>query len=81
MAMLQSAGVAAAPVYSCKDLYKDPHLRARQFFVEINHPVVGKRELLGILAKLSRTPGTIKRRDPLFGEHNDWLFNELIGSK
>jgi len=74
---LQEAGVAAGPVYDNEALFNDPQLRAREFFAEIEHPEVGKRELSGVFARLSETPGMVGR-DPLFGEHNDWLLNELL---
>ena len=74
---LQEAGVASGPAYDNEALFNDPQLRAREFFAEIEHPEVGKRELLGVFARLSETPGAV-RRDPLFGEHNDWLLNELL---
>ncbi|MBC8275632.1 MAG: CoA transferase, partial [Chloroflexi bacterium] len=75
---LQKAGVASGPVYNTEALFSDPQLRAREFFVEIEHPEVGKRELSGVFAKLSETPGAVRRHDPLFGEHNNWLLNELL---
>jgi len=80
MTELQRAGIACGPVYSAEGLYQDHHLRERGFFVEINHPEVGKRELPGLFAKLSKTPGEIRGSDPLLGEHNDWVLHELLGS-
>jgi len=80
MTKLQQANIAAGPVYSGEELYKDPHLRARGFFVEHNHPEVGKRELPGVFAKLSETPAAITGHDPLLGEHTDWVLNELLSS-
>ena len=74
---LQEAGVASGPVYNNEALFNDQHLRDREFFAEIEHPEVGKRELFGVFAKLSETPGAV-RRDPLLGEHNEWLLNELL---
>jgi len=80
MEKLQKVGVACGPVYSGEEIYNDPHLKAREFFVEHTHPEIGKKELPGIFAKLSETPGHIKGPDPLFGEHTDWVINELIPS-
>jgi len=80
MTKLQKLNIAAGPVYSGEEIYKDPHLRARGFFVEIDHPEVGKRELPGLFAKLSQTPGAIRGPDPLFGEHTDWVLNELLAA-
>jgi len=76
MEQLQKVNIACGPVYSAEDIYSDRHLRARAFFEEIDHPEVGKRELPGVFAKLSKTPGAIRHHDPLFGEHTDWLLRE-----
>ena len=75
---LQQANIVAAPVCNSEELYQDTHLRARNFFVEHEHPEAGKRELPGVIAKLSETPLNIKGYDPLFGEHTDWVLNELL---
>lgn len=77
MTRLQQSGVAATHVNDGRDVYYDPHLKSRECFVEIEHPEVGRRKVVGVFAKLSATPGIIGR-DPLFGEHTDWLLNELL---
>jgi len=76
---LQECGVAAFPTLSNRGLVEDPHLNARGFFEEWDHPEIGKRKYDGILWKMSRTPGRIHRRAPLLGEHNDYVFGELLG--
>ncbi|MDD4860113.1 MAG: CoA transferase [Dehalococcoidales bacterium] len=75
---LQQAGVAAGPAYSQEELYNDTHIEQRGFLVETEHPVMGKRLLPGVFAKLSKTPGAVRTPSPLLGEHNEWLFNELL---
>ena len=75
---LQKVDVIACPIYCGEELYNDPQLRERGFFAEIEHPVTGRRELPGVFAKLSETPGAIQAPDPLLGEHNDWLLKELL---
>ncbi|MDD4859602.1 MAG: CoA transferase [Dehalococcoidales bacterium] len=79
MERLQKAGVASAPAYSAEELYSNPQLLARKFFVEHEHPEVGRKVLPGVFAKLSDTPAEIRGRDPLFGEHTDWVVKELLG--
>ncbi|MFC2033671.1 CaiB/BaiF CoA transferase family protein [Chloroflexota bacterium] len=79
MHRLQKADIIASAVYCGEELYNDPQLRERGFFAEINHPITGKRELPGMFVKLSKTPGALRAPDPLLGEHNDWLLNELLG--
>jgi len=79
MAKLQDVNVAAGPVYSAEELYKDQHLMARDFFIEVDDPVVGKRKFPGPFAKLSETPGTIRSHAPLLGEHSDLVLRDLLG--
>ncbi|MCM3884208.1 CoA transferase [Frankia sp. R82] len=45
-AILQAAGVPAEPVLSFADLAADPHLAARQAFVDVEHPVLGRQRVL-----------------------------------
>jgi len=77
--MLQKAGVAAFPTLSNKGLIEDPHLNARGFFEEWDHPEIGRQKYDGVLWKMSKTPGKIRRPAPLLGEHNNYVFGELLG--
>jgi len=47
---LQAAGVRACPVWSGADLIAEPHLRARGFFPEIDHPdpELGRKRIVGL---------------------------------
>jgi benzylsuccinate CoA-transferase BbsF subunit len=78
MEALQATGVAAMPVMNLEDQFRDPHLRARQVHVECEHPKVGIEWLHGIPWQLSETPGRIRRPAPLLGEHNQYVFGELL---
>jgi len=79
MEVLQKAGVAATIAMTIGDQFADPHYRERKTFEEIEHPVVGAEMIYGIPWKLSRTPGKIERTAPSLGEHNDYVFGELLG--
>jgi benzylsuccinate CoA-transferase BbsF subunit len=79
MEILQAAGVAAMPVMNLEDQFCDPHLRAREIHLESEHPKVGLEFLHGIPWRLSQTPGRISRPAPLLGEHNPYVFGELLG--
>ncbi len=79
METLQVAGVAAMPVMNLEDQFRDPHLRAREIHVESEHPKVGLEFLHGIPWRLNDTPGRIRRPAPLLGEHNQYVFAELLG--
>ena len=77
--MLQKVGVAAFPCISTRGMVEDPHLQARGFFEEWDHPEVGRRKYDGLLAKMSKTPPRIGKRAALMGEHNKYVFGELLG--
>jgi benzylsuccinate CoA-transferase BbsF subunit len=79
MHLLQEAGVAAATVMTIEDQFLDDHFRERQMHVEVEHPLVGLEMLHGIPWRLSATPGTIRSSGPLLGEHNQYVFGDLLG--
>ncbi|MDA8124979.1 MAG: CoA transferase [Deltaproteobacteria bacterium] len=79
MVMLQSAGVAAMPSLSAKDILSDPHIKARDVINEIDHPVLGKKVVVNPSWKLSETPARIHKASPLLGEHNEEVFRDLLG--
>jgi benzylsuccinate CoA-transferase BbsF subunit len=78
MHRLQAAGVPAGSVYRCSDLYNDPQLKHRGYFVELQHPAMGHTLYDGLQHHLSRTPA-ILRPAPLMGQHNDYVLRELLG--
>ena len=66
-------------VQTADDLLACPHLEAREFWAEIEHPATGTHRFPGELVKLSRTPLTIRRRAPLLGEHNEAVLASELG--
>jgi len=79
MECLQKAGVAAAPTLSSEGLFNDPHIRDRGVFRQVEHPVIGKDWVIAPPWRLSETPAQINRHAPLLGEHNEYVFGELLG--
>lgn len=76
---LQAVQVAASPSLSSEGLFKDPHLKERNLFREIEHPVIGKDWVTAPPWILSETPAEIKRHAPLLGEHNDLVLRQMLG--
>lgn len=74
---LDEAGVPAGPIYTLPELFKDPHVLAREMKVEIEHPRAGTISMTGIPTKFSRTPGSIRTAPPLLGQHTDEILTEL----
>ena len=79
MAMLQGEGVAAGVVQDAGDLANDPQLKARGFFIEMDHPEMGKTVSDAAPIKLSDTPAGYVRAAPLQGQDNDYVYKQLLG--
>jgi benzylsuccinate CoA-transferase BbsF subunit len=79
MQILQNAGVAAAPCADTEDRFSDPHFQERQNIVNIEHPVTGLDFVPNVVCNLSETPGQIRRPAPMLGEHNQYVYGELLG--
>ena len=78
-ALLQEAGVAAGPVLSNLEMVADPHLRARNMIVPIDHPEAGRREFPGFPIQLSETPVQRFAAAPTLGQHNEAVLRDLLG--
>ena len=80
MNMMQEAGVAAGVVETGEDLMEnDPQLKHRHTFVELEYPGIGKyRSHVGAHFLLSKYPYELQRA-PLLGEHNEYVFKEILG--
>jgi crotonobetainyl-CoA:carnitine CoA-transferase CaiB-like acyl-CoA transferase len=77
---LQSAGVRAGIVANGKDLIEDDaQLRFQKYWVSLDHPEIGEYVYAGVPFGLSETPGRIKWRSPLLGEHNEYVYRDVLG--
>ena len=76
---LQQHRVAAGPLLSAGAAYADPQLRARGFFETVTHPEAGTHEYPGVLWKMSHTPASIRRPPCCLGEHNAYVYGEVLG--
>ena len=75
---LQRFGVAAGAVLTIPELMADPQLRTREAWVPHTHPDAGTWEMEAPPWKLSRTPGHIRMPAPGFGQHNSYVFRDLL---
>ena len=79
MDRMQAAGVPAAIVNSPEDqMENDPQLLSREFFQWRDHPELGRYRPPRQPCVLSKTPCQIERA-PLYGEHNEYAFKEILG--
>ncbi len=75
---LASARIPAGPVYSPAQALADPHIQAMQYMKPLDFPGMPKpAPVMDIPVKLSATPGGIRHRAPLLGEHTDRILHDL----
>ncbi len=79
MHLLQDVGVPAGPVVRSADLYNDPHLKDRGFFKEITHRATGTHRYPGMCFQFSKTPAEVRMPPNCLGEHNEYVYGELLG--
>ena len=80
IALIDAAGVPISPINSIADIFADPHYRARQNLITIEHPTLGAVTLPGIVPKLSRTPGAVRHAGaPELGAFNAEVYGDLLG--
>jgi benzylsuccinate CoA-transferase BbsF subunit len=75
---LQQVGVAAAPCLDVEERYFDPHFQERQTSVDFQHPASGADVIPGVPFKMSQTPCEVRLPAPMMGQHNDYVFRELL---
>jgi len=79
MSKLQEAGVPAGVVANGRDLYEDLQLAARGFYKELNHAEIGPHHYPGPPFKLSKTPGEPHSPAPCLGQHNEYVYRQVLG--
>jgi benzylsuccinate CoA-transferase BbsE subunit len=69
-----------APVHSPKEVLDSPQLKERSFFIDVNHPEIGKSlKYPGVPYKFSRYSSERWKRAPLIGEDNVQIYQGELG--
>ncbi|HWQ61776.1 MAG TPA: CoA transferase, partial [Negativicutes bacterium] len=77
LAILGDNGVPAAPVLTVGQMVDDPHIRARNMMVTVNHPVAGEVTIPGNPVKMSASEDNTPLPSPVLGQHTDEVLAEL----
>jgi crotonobetainyl-CoA:carnitine CoA-transferase CaiB-like acyl-CoA transferase len=78
MERCQAAGCPITAVFTVAEAAEHPHLKERDYLVELRHPALGTIRDLGAPFKLPESPGGPRRPAPLLGEHNDEVYGDLL---
>jgi alpha-methylacyl-CoA racemase len=73
---LRQDEVCVTPVYALDEAVADPHMRAREMLVELEHPEFGAVQQVGIAPKLSLTPGSVRTLASRCGAHTEEILRE-----
>ncbi|HUD50657.1 CoA transferase [Parvibaculum sp.] len=78
LALLEKARIPAGPVLSPQQALDDPHIAAMHYLQPLPFPGLPKpAPVMETPVRLSRTPGSLRERAPLLGEHTDTILAEL----
>jgi crotonobetainyl-CoA:carnitine CoA-transferase CaiB-like acyl-CoA transferase len=77
IAQFEGARVPAGPVLRPRETLDDPHVKQGGFFAEVDFPGIGKAPIAATPVKLHGTPGEVRERPPILGEHTDQVLREL----
>jgi benzylsuccinate CoA-transferase BbsF subunit len=77
--LLQQAGVPAGVVQNAEDLARDPQLKARDFFIQLEHPVLGRTTSDRSPIRMSESSTESWKAAPQLGEDNRYVYMELLG--
>ena len=80
LARLDAAEVPCGPVASVRDLFQDPHVRARENILEIPSPLGGLLSMVGVVPRLTASPGRVDSAGPVeAGAHNEEIYCGRLG--
>ena len=68
---LRAAGIPCGPINSVSQIFNDPHIQARGYVWECDHPKAGKIKLAGSPMHFSETPTRLYKAPPLLGEDDE----------
>lgn len=75
--LLNNAGVACGPIYTIDQVFADPQVKLLGMAQAVEHPKLGRLELVGQGVKLSRTPARMRKAAPDRGEHTGEILKEF----
>ncbi len=71
-------GIPAAPIFNVRQITEDEHIaKAREMFIEIDHPTIGRMKVNGSPIKLMDMMPRINCPAPTLGQHNEEILEGL----
>jgi succinyl-CoA---D-citramalate CoA-transferase len=77
--VMREASVPAGKLFTAEDMLSDEQYAARQNIVTVDDPAIGPFPMQNVVPRLSETPGEIRWTGPELGQHNDEIYQEMLG--
>jgi crotonobetainyl-CoA:carnitine CoA-transferase CaiB-like acyl-CoA transferase len=75
--ILNKAGIPCGPIYNVGEVFADAQVKHLAVATPVEHPKLGRYDVLANAAVLSRTPARVVKATPEIGEHTDEILKEL----
>src|ERR671915_197425 len=75
--ILNKEGIPCGPIYKVDEVFADPQVKHLGVATPVEHPKLGRKDILANAAVLSRTPAKVVSPTPEVGEHTDEILREL----
>ena len=76
--LLNEGGIPVGAINNLAQVVEHPQVKARGSLVDIDHPKVGKTRVVGVPARLSATPGSVRTPSPSLGQHTEEVLRALL---
>lgn len=77
--LILSKGIPAGPIYDISQILEDPQVKAREMFVEMEHPTLGNITVNGCAIKLEDTKPSVRTPAPALGQDNGSVYGKYLG--
>ncbi len=75
--IFKKEGLIFTPIQAPTEVINDPQAIANNYVVWFDHPVLGRTKMFGFPWDFSKTPASIRREPPEFGQHTEEILLEL----
>ena len=81
LSALEEQKIGCGPINNLRQVFDDPHVKAREMVVNVPHPATGDSgaDLIASPMKFSDTPVTYRHAPPLLGQHTEEVLREKLG--
>ncbi|MFJ7970228.1 CaiB/BaiF CoA transferase family protein [Psychrobacillus sp. NPDC096389] len=72
------AGAVVGPMYNIAQLFEDPHYQYNESFIKVKDNDFGEMRVPNVVAKFSKTPGTVRHLGPDKGQNTEEVLKEKV---